>query len=96
MAEAIKQYRPLATTEDDADEALSVRLVRDLCDGINNAKLRACAPKLLSYAWPGGESKSITTTERLWKPFAPRIVPHGFVKVCFSVVILMSRHLHSD
>lgn len=57
------QYRPVTQAETQTDDAASVRAVRDIALGINNAFARACAPHL-SDMWPYnanvGSSQSTT------------------------------------
>jgi len=47
-----QQYRPVSVDECSTNSSMSVRALRDLAMGINNAFARACAPQI-NDAWPG-------------------------------------------
>jgi len=49
-----QQYRPVSTLETAANDALSVRGLRDQAMNVNNAFARVCAPRLVD-AWPGAQ-----------------------------------------
>jgi hypothetical protein len=70
------QYNPVGTAEVAADAALSVRAVRDLADGINNAAYYVLNHKVISQYWPDRISSGDSTAdETVVVVFPPVYVP---------------------
>jgi len=80
------QYQKPAATETDANAPLTVRLARDLADGINNAKFYANASKLFSYIFiPTLTTFVGDTNNNIIFAFAPRFCPQEFNKLQITI-----------
>lgn len=82
-------YYPISTAETSSDDGASVRAIVDLAKSINNAKMRALGPKLVSLAWPGGFTVPATTdtVETTFLLLPPRYLQRGLPKItwCLSI-----------
>jgi hypothetical protein len=73
------KYKPVSTAETAANSALSVRLVRDLEAGINNAKAYVFSHKIRHCALiPSWSSIDSNTDENVMAVFAPPFIPMGY------------------
>jgi hypothetical protein len=74
-----RQVCPPSTIETAADDGLSVRLIQDTGDGMNNYLKFVSLYKVIGQPCiPWWYSHAATTDERVVGIFAPRIVPMGF------------------
>lgn len=92
MPNTQRQYRPIADTMTCADDALSVRTLRDFADNLNNYFMFVGNHKTIGQICvPEWKSHSGTTDERVIVPFAWRHVPDGHRR--FALVL---HHYRTD
>jgi hypothetical protein len=73
------QYRPVSTSETSAQDAVSVRAMKDMADSVNNCKAYVKRQKLLSYMFvPAIDTVGDAVTRLLLPPLAPRFMPSGY------------------
>ena len=84
-----KQYRPVSTLETAQGDALSIRAIRDIADGINNYKACVGNHPIISEMFVAGSNRvlnnavaSYPTAVAIW---APRYFPHGYTRFTVQV-----------
>lgn len=83
-----RQYRPIGTGEVSEADPVSVRMVKDTINNMNNAQDYALAHKVIHRSWPIDTlcaTQNATTDEQLVAMFCPVHIPERFQSVHVSV-----------
>jgi hypothetical protein len=85
-ANTTRQYQQISSLETSANDGMSVRLVCDLADGLNNAMIYVQQHKVSGQLCPSWwYSHDNTNQERVIGLFAPRDMPMGFTHLLWTL-----------